>query len=946
MRETKLGTLSGIGMALAGMLLSGLLAGNAWALTATDCSTCHGADIVEGHHDPDVNSLFSQGLCTECHVGITTSGDCTTCHTATGLNNKHHIPPTGQTSIDCAQCHTGAGDPQNCSGCHQGEVPRNFHHTQLTAPIYYVNGKLNCAGCHPDATLTSNCQACHNATTGADPRTQHHSYTDEVGNKPACTSCHTQLASTGSCQDCHAPNTPQTLATHHNFTGTISCSSCHPAFPAGTVGTGCGQCHGTGNNDNNRAFHHDTVMPGLASPTCASCHAGAVAVSGCATCHTGSMQTQHHTPTTLAGSNCNSCHTSASYSQSGCAGCHDLMKNRTVTPKYPNKHHDIANISLYGCGSCHYYGTSVPVTAAECFDCHEFVRPQIDLVDSHHSTPPYNSNACSTCHSGIVASNLDCSGCHSATSPKPATPVAHHLAASAKNIACLTCHQKQGITAAGSDACSDCHEATGATTAEGHHQKTDPLNQNKPYDCLTCHDGAQSVYQSCQGCHEKVRVNNVVTTIEMSALHHMTTVYTTGPCSTCHKTVDGSSLQKDCSSCHVGTGKPSIVTQHHSTDAYLTGNCTGCHANTVPADIPCAMCHPKGTTITNDRHHNKTVVVNNTVQPKPCKDCHSTIQLVGGSCEGCHTAPIPQIHHGDPLTAVANNCAVCHQSVSDPSVCGNCHTSSPHHVTTWSQTGDCAHCHAVPASASDRPAQAACRECHGTTTHDKGGPIQNYGICAACHNTIPFHPAPTSIPGYTGYGAGKKKFNMFWSRYAQKEGPGEKIYPNGEDMNDEGGDKIKAQQLSFSTKQISSNGRTYTVPFFTGMPTSNLALSKTASASRAESGYGAALAVDGNATTRWWAKSTSTQWLKVDLGSIKTISKIALRWHSYYATEYEVRVSTDNSTWTRVADANYGKGGLETWSFTGRNVRYIQIYCQRASSYNGFAIYELEAYAP
>lgn len=187
---------------------------------------------------------------------------------------------------------------------------------------------------------------------------------------------------------------------------------------------------------------------------------------------------------------------------------------------------------------------------------------------------------------------------------------------------------------------------------------------------------------------------------------------------------------------------------------------------------------------------------------------------------------------------------------------------------------------------------------------------------------------------------------MFWSRYAREEGPGERIYPNGEDMNDKGGDKIKAQQLSFSTKQISNNGRTYTVPFFTGMPTSNLALSKTASASRAESGYGAALAVDGNATTRWWAKSTSTQWLKVDLGSIKTISKIALRWHSYYATEYEVRVSTDNSTWTRVADANYGKGGLETWSFSGRNVRYIQIYCQRASSYNGFAIYELEAYAP
>lgn len=230
--------------------------------------------------------------------------------------------------------------------------------------------------------------------------------------------------------------------------------------------------------------------------------------------------------------------------------------------------------------------------------------------------------------------------------------------------------------------------------------------------------------------------------------------------------------------------------------------------------------------------------------------------------------------------------------------------------------------------------------------HDKGGPIQNYGACAACHTTLPYHPAPTSIPGYTGYGAGKGKFNIFWSKYAVKEGPGERIRPNGEDMNDEGGYKIRAQQLSFSTKQISSNGKTYTVPYFTGMASGNLALKKTATASRSESGYAPALAVDGDTSTRWWARSTSSQWLKIDLGAIKTIDKIALRWHSYYATEYEVRVSTDNSTWTRVADANYGKGGLETWSFSGRNVRYIQIYCQRASSYNGFAIYELEAYAP
>jgi hypothetical protein len=320
------------------------------------------------------------------------------------------------------------------------------------------------------------------------------------------------------------------------------------------------------------------------------------------------------------------------------------------------------------------------------------------------------------------------------------------------------------------------------------------------------------------------------------------------------------------------------------------------------------------------------------------------VQLAGGSCESCHTAPIPEIHHGEPLTAVGGNCGACHQAVNDPSVCGNCHVSSPHHTTTWSQTGDCAHCHTVPATAIDRPAQAACRECHGTTMHDKGGPIQNYGACAACHSQAPFHPAPTSNPGYTGYGAGKRKFNMFWSRFERK---GDDMSPNGDDLGDEGGNRIKAQQLTFSTKTISHEGRSYTVPYFTGMTSANLALNKSATASRAESGYAPSLAVDGNTATRWWAKSTSAQTLTVDLGASKSISKVTIRWYSYYAKAYQVQTATSSSgPWTTVASMSYGVGGTETKTFTTRSARYVRINCQTAASSNGYSINELEVYAP
>jgi hypothetical protein len=284
----------------------------------------------------------------------------------------------------------------------------------------------------------------------------------------------------------------------------------------------------------------------------------------------------------------------------------------------------------------------------------------------------------------------------------------------------------------------------------------------------------------------------------------------TGDCATCHQ---GISSDIACAECHVSAGQPSIAEVHHTSQTAQTGLCSACHTDTAPADIICANCH--GDT---SNHH---------TQPEfdegNCTFCHSTITLNGGTCSDCHGGggvTIPEIHHTGPLTDVGGDCSVCHQAISDPSTCANCHSGSPHHSTTWSAQGDCAHCHSVPEWATDRPKQAACRECHGENMHDKGGPIQDFGACAACHTTIPFHPAPSRIPGYTGYGAGKKKFNIFWSRYAREEGPGEDISPNGEDMNDEGGRKIAAQTIPHNKTQISHNGQTYTVPYFDDLPSS------------------------------------------------------------------------------------------------------------------------------
>lgn len=968
MQGNRTGTIHNFLTVLAGALLFLLLTGSAWALTATDCATCHGADVVEGHHDTtDPNSYFNQGLCEQCHVGITTGNDCSTCHQPTGLANTHHIPPTGQTTINCAQCHTDAGNPKDCSSCHKGEVPRTFHHTQLTAYRDTATGKLNCTTCHPGAQLTSDCKSCHNEGAAAN-QTTHHNYVNPATNSaPACTSCHTQLkATTGSCQDCHVPRAK--MSQHHALTGApayMSCSFCHTGLASGPKETraGCNACHATAN----LPLHHDKVRTER-SLACNQCHKTAVAVAGCESCHingtTPDTTAIHHDPapgTPYASGNCGACHTSTGFVR---ANCNSIACHPALSPSSSARHHQSDIITKYpvfqsssnpgsaDCSICHIFNyvfvngslqmSVVPPPAEDCFFCHENTINRGNLQTRHHNTTATTSGNCALCHSGVNTSGSSCATCHSATSSKPATPQTHHAAATANGTPCAECHK--GISPAA--ACADCHTTTSGNDASRHHLFKN--SQNQLYTCNTCHTGAANIYQSCKGCHEKVSINGVATTVASSTWHHMTTVYSTGSCATCHKTVDGSSLQKDCSSCHVGAGKPAIVTQHHSTDAYLMGNCAGCHVNTAPANIPCAGCHPKGTTITNDRHHTQTVLVNNAAQPKPCRDCHSTIALNGATCATCHTLPMAEFHHDNgpdgPLTKVGGNCAICHSTINDPGVCANCHVSTPHHTTTWSQAGDCAHCHLVPASATDRPVQAACRECHGSTMHAKGGPIQNYGACAACHSTTPFHAYNSGDTGSTwnysrddrdrgGSGPGYGKFNMFVSQNSRR----------GEE-----GREAPRNHLSFSTKQISHEGKNYTVPYFTGMPTPiNLALKKTATASGAESGYSASLAVDGSTSTRWWRKSTNAQTLTVDLGASKSINKVTIRWYSYYAKAYQVQTATSSTgPWTTVFSTSYGVGGAETRTFTTRSARYVRINCQTASSSNGFSINELEVYAP
>ncbi|MFD4574492.1 discoidin domain-containing protein [Streptomyces sp. NPDC058417] len=86
---------------------------------------------------------------------------------------------------------------------------------------------------------------------------------------------------------------------------------------------------------------------------------------------------------------------------------------------------------------------------------------------------------------------------------------------------------------------------------------------------------------------------------------------------------------------------------------------------------------------------------------------------------------------------------------------------------------------------------------------------------------------------------------------------------------------------------------------------SDLARGGTATASSADAGRGAALAVDGDGGTRWAVsrgdRGRADSWLAVDLGAERSVDRVTLRWESAAGRAYRVQGSADGRTWRDLA---------------------------------------------
>ncbi|MEU1785090.1 discoidin domain-containing protein [Streptomyces sparsogenes] len=130
----------------------------------------------------------------------------------------------------------------------------------------------------------------------------------------------------------------------------------------------------------------------------------------------------------------------------------------------------------------------------------------------------------------------------------------------------------------------------------------------------------------------------------------------------------------------------------------------------------------------------------------------------------------------------------------------------------------------------------------------------------------------------------------------------------------------------------------------------NLASGAAASASSSEwwnpaVGYAPGKAVDGDIGTRWASEWNDDQWLRIDLGSSKSVKRVTLDWQEAYAKSYRVELSEDGTNWKTAWATAAGDGGLDTARFAGTRARYVRVKGLERGTQWGYSLREVGVYS-
>ncbi|MBP5197745.1 MAG: discoidin domain-containing protein [Lachnospiraceae bacterium] len=105
-------------------------------------------------------------------------------------------------------------------------------------------------------------------------------------------------------------------------------------------------------------------------------------------------------------------------------------------------------------------------------------------------------------------------------------------------------------------------------------------------------------------------------------------------------------------------------------------------------------------------------------------------------------------------------------------------------------------------------------------------------------------------------------------------------------------------------------------------------------------------AVDGDLGTRWETDfGIDDQWIRLDLGAVKSVSGVKIVWETAAGKEYKIQTSENGSVWDDVVVVTDGTNGatLER-TFNAVNARYVRMFGTKRTTGYGYSIFEFEVY--
>ncbi|MEU9027059.1 discoidin domain-containing protein [Streptomyces sp. NPDC048383] len=124
-----------------------------------------------------------------------------------------------------------------------------------------------------------------------------------------------------------------------------------------------------------------------------------------------------------------------------------------------------------------------------------------------------------------------------------------------------------------------------------------------------------------------------------------------------------------------------------------------------------------------------------------------------------------------------------------------------------------------------------------------------------------------------------------------------------------------------------------------------LSQGKTATASSSEGeAYSAAAAFDGNLTgTRWASQWRDAEWIQVDLGASRNLSRVVLTWEGAFGKNYDIQVSDDGTNWRTAKSVTGSDGGTDEIAVSGSG-RYVRMNGLVRSGGYGYSLWEFQVF--